>query len=345
MRGLSKALIGAALVSGFAIGTCFASSSPYTFKLVTTIQLQGPKGHGDIAEYDPTNGMVYVSMAKDGFDIVDTKTNKVVAYISGNLPSPNGEDYDANYVYWAVAGDKVNQLVVVDKKTWKVVDRVNTKGTSPDGVQVDRTSDTVYVTSDDNNWIEKYKGGAHPTFEAKWSLYPDKPKSGPDVGTLVPSLHAIFQPDDAFAEKVDTNTGKVVKSVDEQLKLTKHGGTKASKYDAAHNRLWMGTTDDEVLVIDPSTLATIAKVPDHGGIDDVAFDPKLGIVYAFGGNGRMGFDAFDAKTMKPIAFVWTHVGQTHTGTVDTANDEVYAFGGVGGELFVYKPVKAQSAMK
>lgn len=344
MRQLPKLLAGTALLSGLMMGTSFASS-PYTFKLVATVPLQGAKGHGDIIEYDPTNGMIYVSMAKDGFDIVNTKTNKVVAYIHGNLPSPNGQDYDDNYVYWAVAGDKTNQLVVVDKKTWKVVDRVNTKGTSPDGVQVDRATDTVYVTSDDNNWIEKYQGGAHPTFEAKWPLYPDKPKSGPDVGTLVPSLHAIFQPDDAYYETVDTNTGKIVKYVDENLKLTKHGGTKASIYDAAHDRLWVGTTDHEVLVVDPSNLKTIAKVPDHGGIDDVAYDPKDGIVYAFGGNGRMGFDAFDAKTMKPISFIWTHVFQTHTGTVDTANDDVYAYGGYGAELFVYQPISNASAMK
>src|SRR5690348_9692958 len=122
MPSLSKVLLSAAMVSGLAIGTS-AAATPYTFKLVATIHLQGPKGHGDITEYDPTNGMLYVSMAKDGFDIVDTKTNKVVTYIHGNLPTPNGEDYDANYVYWAVPG-KANELVVVDKKTWKVVDRI-----------------------------------------------------------------------------------------------------------------------------------------------------------------------------------------------------------------------------
>ncbi|MGH7015390.1 MAG: hypothetical protein ACREEL_14790 [Stellaceae bacterium] len=133
--------------------------------------------------------------------------------------------------------------------------------------------------------------------------------------------------------------------VDEYLKLTKYGGTKARIYDAKHGRLWMGTTDDEVLVIDPSNLKIIAKVPDYGGIDDVAFDPKLDIVYAFGGNGRKGFDAFDAKTMKPITFVWTNVFQTHAGSVDAANDEVYAYGGFGAKLFVYKPAKSKSAMK
>lgn len=321
--------------------TAPAVASSYHFKKVATITLPGAKGHGDMVTYDPTNGMVYVSMPND-VAVIDTKTNKVVADLK-NIPSPNQDCYDSKYVY-SNAGEgagagKTNAIVVTDKSTWKEVGRVTTKGTTPDGCAVDQETDTLYVISDDNNWIEKYKGSATPTFEAKWPLYPSNPKTGPDVGILVKSMHAIFQPVDAYYERVDTNTGKVVQHIDSGVKLTKHGGTKGAIYDAKHGRLWVGTTDHEVLVLNASDMSIITKPATHGGIDQVAFDPKLELVYAFGGDDRKGFDVYDGKTMKPIAFVKTDIGQTHTGDVDTANDEVYAYAGDGGIVDVFKPVK------
>lgn len=319
-----------------------AIAGEYHFQKVATIDLQGAKGHGDIATYDPSNHMLYVSMPNDGLDVVDTKTNKVVAYIK-NVPSPNGNAFDSKYVYVAAAdgpgAGKVNALIVIDKKTWKEVGRVTTQGTSPDGVQVDPATNTVYVTSDDNNWIEKYSGGAHPKFEAKWPLVPAKPKTGPDVGTLVPERHAIFQPDDGVFEKVSTSTGAVEKVVDEHLKLTKHGGTKASVYDPSSGDVWVGTTNSSVIVVKASDLATVKTLKTHGGIDAMAFDPKLHLVYAFGGGDRKGFDVYDAKTLTPVAFVSTGIGQTHTGDVDTATHDVYAYAGDGGVVVVFKPVK------
>ncbi|MGH7091763.1 MAG: hypothetical protein ACREFQ_22975, partial [Stellaceae bacterium] len=170
-------------------------------------------------------------------------------------------------------------------------------------------------------------------------LYPANPKSGPDVGIFVAAMHAIFQPDDAYYERVDTKTGKVAEHVDTGLKLTKHGGTKGAIYDAKTGRLWVGTTDHELLVMSPSNLKIVAKPKTHGGIDQVARDPKLQLVYAFGGDDRKGFDVYDARTMKPVAFVKTNIGQTHTGDVDTANDEVYAYAGDGGVVDVFKPAK------
>jgi len=72
----------------------------------------------------------------------------------------------------------------------------------------------------------------------------------------------------------------------------------------------------------------------------VEFDPEPDLVYAYVGNGRKGFDVYDAKTLKPITFVSTDdVGQTHTGAVNSSNHLVYAYGGEGGVVEVFKPVK------
>lgn len=333
----------AALLTSTAVLAAPAMATGYKFEKVGTIELQGQKGHGDIVTFDRSNGMVYVSMPQ-GLDVIDTKTNKVVQFIQ-NVPSPNGNDYDSKYVYVA-AGDgagqgKVNAIVVIDKKTWKEVGRISTKGTSPDGVQVDRKTHTVYVESDDNNWVEKYKAGAQPVFEAKWPLYPANPKAGPDVGTFVGSLHALYVPDDMWFEKLDTGSGAVVAKIDTAIPLAKHGGTKASIYDSKTGLIWGGTTDapSGMIVYRASDLQIVKRLPTHGGIDAVAFDPGLGLVYAWGGGDRKGFDVYDVKTMTPVAFVSTGIGNTHSGDVDTKTHEVYTYAGDGAVVDVFKPVK------
>ncbi|MGH6968426.1 MAG: hypothetical protein ACREEL_05710 [Stellaceae bacterium] len=341
---MRRGLVIAALLASTALLTAPAMAAGWKFEKIATIQMPGPKGHNDIVTYDPSNGMLYASMPDDGLCIVNTHTNTVVQCVH-NIPSPNGNAFDRHYVYvnageGAGAG-KVNAIVVISKKTWKEVGRVTTKGTSPDGIQVDAATNTVYIQSDDNNWVEKYKSGAHLVFEAKWPLYPPNPKAGPDVGTLVTSLHALYVPDDSWFEKLDTRTGQIVAKVDSGVKLMKHGGTKASIYDPKTGLVWGGTTNGNagMIVYQAKDLKIVKKLPTHGGIDAVSYDPKLGLAYAWGGGGRKGFDVFDMKTMTPVAFISNQFANTHAGDVDTANHDVYTYAGDGGVIYVYKPVR------
>jgi len=337
---MRRGLVLAALLASTALLTAPAMAAGYKFEKVGTIKLPGKPGHGDIVTYDPSNKMIYVSLVDDGLAVVDTRTNKVVHYIQ-NVPSPNGNDADANYVYVACAdgpgAGKVNAIAVISKKTWKEVARVTTKGTSPDWIEADPKNHLVYTTSDDNNWIEVYTSGAKPAFKAKWPLYP--PKGGPDVAILLEHKHRIFQSVDSWLDEVNTNTGAVVGHVDTHVKLTKKGGTKDFAYDAAHNRLWNGTTTGGMWVWNPDTLTVIKKLPEKGqGVDQVGYDPKLGLVYAFDG-GAKGVDAYDANAMTYAGFLPTGVGLTHSGTVDTDTHVVYAYAGDAGALMLFKPVK------
>lgn len=87
-----------------------------------------------------------------------------------------------------------------------------------------------------------------------------------------------------------------------------------------------------------SQAETGVKVTKKGGIDQVAFDPKLGLVYTFDG-GAKGFDVYDANTMKPATFVSTGVATAHTGDVDTAARLVFAYHGENDTLGIFKPVR------
>ena len=342
MRGLSKALLGAALVSSFAIGPSFAST-PYTFKLVTKISLPTKPGHGDWVAYDPGNHDIYVSLKDHGMAVIDTKTNKV-AHVLQDIKAPNTMTFDKDYVYETAAegagAGKVNQIVVVSKHSWKVVDRVTTKGTSPDGTFIDATNKKLYVVSDDNNWIEAYTTGAHPAFVAKFPLEPAKPENGPDVAALINGT--IYATDDADVETLDPNGGKIGVVADYMLKQSKTGGTKGMFWDPDHKAIWVGTTNHEILIVDPKTLLIEKPLPETAGADEVSADPGVGLAYAFE-SGAQGFDVYSIKDEKYLTTVGIGMkGPTHSGAADTDTHDVYVYAGPAAAMYVYKP-EVQSA--
>ncbi|MDE2227864.1 MAG: hypothetical protein KGL11_02335 [Alphaproteobacteria bacterium] len=344
MSGLSKVLVSAALLSGLAIGTSFAGT-PYTFKLVTKIPLPTKPGHGDWVAFDPSNQNVYVSLKDHGMAVIDTKTNKVV-HAFQDIKAPNTMSFDKNYVYETAAegsgAGKVNQIVVINKHDWKIVSRVATKGTSPDGTFIDPANKRLYVASDDNNWIEEYTTGAHPKFVAKYPLDPAKPENGPDVAALINGT--IYATDDSDVETLDPNTGKISKVADYQLKQNKFGGTKGMFWDAGHQAIWVGTTNHVIYIVDPKSLLIEKPLPETAGADAVVDDPGLGLAYAFE-SGIPGFDVYSIKDEKYLTTVKAGPkGPTHSGAVDTDTHNVYAYAGGAAAIYVYKPV-AQSATK
>lgn len=329
-------LAGSALLTGLMAMPAVAAGGPH-YELVDKIQLPGKGGHGDFVLYDPSNRDVYVSMP-NGVAVVSTESNKVV-HAFKSIQSPNSMAFDADHVYWTEADGpgKANQIVVISKKDWKIVNRVNTAGTSPDGIWLDPDNHKLYVAMDDQNDIEVYSTGEKPSLQGKIALVPSK-GSGPDVGVLVASKNTLYMPDDAWEETIDLKDGKVTHSANLHIKVTKKGGAKGQVYDAASNQLWVGTTSAGMLVLDASTLKVVKRLPAHGGIDQVSWDSKLGLAYAFEGKPK-GFDVYDTKNMKPVTFVKTGAGQTHTGEADSDTHNVYAYAGVPNQLYVYKPEK------
>ncbi len=336
MRSM-KLLAGAAILSMMAAVPALAQN--YHFKLIDKIQLPGKPGHGDMVRYDPSNGYLYVSLT-DGAAVVDSHTNKIV-YSFPSISSPNDVAFDDDYVYWTEADGpgKSNKIVVISKKDWKIVNQVTTEGTSPDGMDLDASAHKLYVMMDDNNWVDVYSTGETPKLETKFMLYPSK-GSGPDVGIVVPSKNTLYMPDDAWEEAINVNTGKITHKIDTKVKITKKGGTKNQAYNPRNNTLWVGTSTASggMLLLNPTTLKIIKRLPQKGGVDQVALDPKLGLIYAFEGKAK-GFDVYNANTMKHVGFVSTGVGLTHTGTPDTATHNVYAYAGDAESLYVYKPEK------
>jgi hypothetical protein len=300
------------------------------YTLVTTIPLPGPAGHGDWVSYDPSNGFIYLSHHGSNFVVVDTKTNKIVANIdSPDLNTPDVMGFDSKYVY--VTAEKAGKIVVISKENWKIIGTARTKG-SPDGIWLDSAKGRLYVVSDEANQIEVYGAGNQPNLITTYPLEPAKPKAGPDVGVLVPSKYTLYEPDDALVLAIDPHTGQTTGLLDTHLKIGKDGATKGMVYDPKTNRLWVATTDKQVLILDADMLMRITTLRATEPDDAISFDPGRRLVYAFGGHG---FDVYNADTMEHVAYVNTGSPVTHTGAVDPTNHEVYVYEGQANVLGVY----------
>ena len=353
-----------ALLASAALLATPALAAEYRFEKVATIYLPTENGHGDIVTYDSSNGMVYVSLKGDGLAVIDTRTNTVVHTIK-DIPQPNGNDWDADHVYVAAAegapqgmnggnngtgfGHVTNEIVVVSKRSWTVVGRVRTQGTTPDWVGVDRQHGMLYVDSDDRNFMEAYSTGDHPQLKGVWHLYPlninhwwmdTADYTGPDVAWIGRNGREIYQSVDQYVEVVDTSTGNITRHGDTGVELTKKGGTKGEWLDEKNNRLWVASTSKKpgLLVLNPETLQVIKAIPQTGGVDQLVADPGLGLIYTFVSSPG-GFDVTDANTMEHVAWVPTGVKTTHTGDVDTATHNVYVYEGDRASVGVYKPVR------
>ena len=335
---LKNLLTSVAMIGGMMTGTAMAGT--VTFKEIAKIPLPCQPGHGDWVAYDPGSKMVYVSLHGGGMAVVDTTTNTVVH----NYPSitePNTMTFDDNYVYETEAegpgAGKANQIVVIDKSNWQIVDRVNTVGTSPDGTFIDKANGRLYVVMDDDNSIDEYTTGAHPKYIKKIMLMPKNPVDGPDVASLYNGW--IYATDDSYVEKVDPNTGKIAAIVDYHLKLTALGGTKGIFYDPTHNVLWVGTTSKELLIINPDTLAVEKTLKQTAGADAVQADFGLGIGYSFEG-AIPGFDYYSIADQKYLGTVKTGEKKpTHSRDIDPVTHNVYAYAGGDAALIVYQPVQ------
>lgn len=364
MRGR---LVLAGILASTALIAAPAVASEWHFDKVATIHLDGATGHGDIVTVDPGADKLYVTNHDVGMNVVDLSQNESIAYLEGSVQSGNGETYGNNYIYVA-AGDGqppwgvdqhwpiLNGIVVIDKKTWKEVNFIETQGTTPDFIEADRAAHRLFVDSDDRNWMEVYDitDEANPKYITRYTLHPVNSNhwmgrvsdtlgdttdyTGPDAANVVPERHEIFQSVDSYVEVLDEGTGEVKRIVDTGVELAKNGGTKAEIYDAKNNRLWVATTGHEMLVMNPDTLQIIKKLPQKKGADQGTIDEGYGLIYAFEG-GAQGFDVYDANTMEHVTFVSTGIGQTHTGDVNPRTHRVYAFGGNDRLIYVYMPVR------
>lgn len=314
-----------------------AMAAQISYHKIASIALPASPNSGDVVAYDPGNHYIYTAYGAGGLAVIDATTNKLVADVKG-IQKPNGLDFNADYVF--VADGKANALLVISKKTWKVVDSISTvatdkTATTPDGVVVDNANNQVFVTIDDNNTVQVYSDQAPFKLLHVINLNTVVPNAsidnvGPDLSSL---SNGVFYESDgiyllSYNAKTLQNIGKIDTGLQLKLsngKLATHAGLKQST--EVNGKVFVGgdgAPPNEIRVFNPTLTHQYAPIMVPGNSDALVSDSNNGMVYGFVGGlpGGGGFIVIDSKTDAIVASVTTG-GHAHTGAVDTANGDVY----------------------
>jgi YVTN family beta-propeller protein len=283
-----------------------------------TIALPGTGGHGDEVVVDPTARVAYIAQSPDNdVVVIDTTTNSVKAVVP-QIPNANGITFGATDVF--VAEADANAVAVIDKATWKVIATVPSGGKTPDAMYYDQPDNSVFVANDDSNNMQEISATAPFAVEGTLNLSPATAKTGPDLGTYSPADDKIYQSDDNQVDVIDAKT-RTIEKVFTPLPTTTNA--KDMYYDQAHHLLWVGTTDPDVVAIDPDSGKVLYTVKTASGMDQLAADTDHGLLFL--GESKAGvMGVVDLATHQSLADVKTEAGFHTEGYLPGAH-VVYAY--------------------
>lgn len=299
------------------------------YKLVKTIDLPGKGGHGDWVVYDPTVNEVWLAQAPNhSVVVIDADDLKVKATIGG-IEDGNGIALNDRYAF--VADATANRLVVIDKRSYKQVARVDTGGKGSDGVSIDTHAGRVYVGNDDSNTESVFMD--RPPFKkiGDIALTPNPAKHGPDVNLYVPTLARVYQPVDNVVDVIDPTTQKVEAVWDFNLKKE----AKPMVYDSQGKHLIIGSRDKKILVADPDG-KLVSSIPfDGGNIDQIAIDVSARRIFLGDKSGQL--EVIDLDTNQVVDHLPAEK-DTHTLTVDPRTHRIFVYLDSSNKVAVFEPV-------
>ena len=283
-----------------------------------TISLPGIGGHGDEVVVDPGAHAAYIAQSPDNdVVVIDTASNNVKAVVP-QVANANGIAFSDSYVF--VAEADAGAVAVIDKPTWKVIATVPSGGKTPDAVYYDPRENSIFVANDDSNNMQEFSAAAPFSVQGTLNLDPAGAKSGPDLGTYSSVDDKIYQSDDNNVDVIDAKTRTIQKVI---TPLSAGATAKDMYFDQAHHLLWVGTSDPDVLAIDPDSGKVVYTVKTASGMDQLAADTDHGLLFL--GESKAGvMGVVDLATHQNIADVKTESG-FHTEGYLPGSHLVYAY--------------------
>lgn len=277
----------------------------------------GGQGFFDYLSVDTATGRVFVSRGTH-IQVVDGATGKVVGDIP-DTPRTHGALLvnSTNRGFTTNGGDSTSTMF--DLNTLTVLKQIHTGAAGLDGFMYDDAVNRV-LTID--------HGRPHGT-----AVVID-PASGDVTGLVTTSGAApeggvadgkgrvyINQEDGNSIDVIDDRTWKVVDS----WSVTPCEGPTGIAMDRATNRIFVGCSGGSV-VVDASTGKVVARIPNGGGVDGIAFDPTEKLLYIpSGAAGNVTVAREDAPDRYTVVATVPTMRGARTIAVDAKTHTAYVF--------------------
>ena len=246
-----------------------------SYRELTRIAIGG-EGGWDYLSVDAAARRLYVSHSTKVV-VIDLDTNAVVGEIAPT-PGVHGIALAPDLGRGFVSNGQAGTAAIVDLKTLQIVATVVT-GANPDAILYEPVHHEVYTFNG--------RGKSATVFDAKTG----------EVRATIPlggkPEFAVFdeQAGRIYNNIEDTNTLVAIDPAKHTVVATWAiaPGEEASglALDPAHHRLFIGCSNDRMLMMDATSGKILASVPIGTGVDANAFDPETGLAFASSSDGTL----------------------------------------------------------
>jgi YVTN family beta-propeller protein len=272
----------------------------------------GGEGGWDYLSVDTVARRLYVSHATKVV-VVDLDANTVVGEIAP-APGVHGIALAPDLGRGFVSNGRESTVSIVDLKTLQVVGTVKT-GENPDAILYEPARKEVYAFNG--------RGKSATVFDAKTG----------DVRATIPlpgkPEFAVF----------DEKAGRIYNNIEDTSQLVaidpaKHAvvatwpiapGEEASglALDPDGHRLFVGCSNNLMLMVDATTGKVLASVPIGPGVDANAFDPGTGLAFASSSDGTLTVARPEGKDKLAVVQTLSTPKRSRTMTLDPKTHRLY----------------------
>jgi len=281
------------------------------YRQVAAIPIGG-EGGWDYLSVDPAARRLYVSHATKVV-VVDIDKNTVVGEIAPT-PGVHGIALASDLRRGFVSNGREATVSIVDLDSLRTIGTVKT-GENPDAILYDGVRHEVYAFNG--------RGKSATVFAAK---------TGEVSATIPLPGKPEFSVFDEKAERIYTNIEDTSQLV--AIDPAKHAvvatwpiapGEEASglALDPASHRLFVGCSNELMLMVDAATGKILGSVPIGPGVDANAFDPGTGLAFASSSDGTLTIARPDAAGKLAIVQTLATPKRSRTMTLDPATHRLY----------------------
>ena len=254
---------------------CFATSISQTYKVFKKINIAGDEGW-DYLAVDEINQHLFVSHG-NVVNVIDLKSDKIISTIL-DTKGVHGIAIanDLNKAF--ITCGKENAVVIVDLKTFQLIEKVAIEGQKPDAVLYDqfsrkvftynaKSNDATVLDAATNKVVKTIPLGGKPEF----SVTNNK-------GLIYVNIEDKNEIKTIDATKLEVTTTWSIAPGDEPSGLA---------IDLETNRLFSVCGNNLMIIVDASNGKIIKTLPIDDGCDGVAFDAKKKLVFSSNGIGTI----------------------------------------------------------
>jgi len=272
----------------------------------------GGEGGWDYLSVDPTGHRLYVSHATKVV-VIDTATDQVVGEIA-DTPGVHGLAVAPALGRGFTSNGRENKASIVDLKTLQTLGKVDT-GQNPDAILFEPGQGEVYTFDG--------RGQTATVFQAA---------TGKAVATIPMGGKPEFADSDSAAGRVYVNLEdkNEVLAIDTKTHaVVNHWpiapGEEATglAIDLAHHRLFLGCSNEKMVIMDSATGKVVASLNAGKGIDATSFDPGTGLAFASAGDGTVTVAHEDTPDKFTVVQTLATARGARTMALDPATHKIY----------------------